>query len=145
MKNITVVSIYAAALAVVIGLTACGKDQTSPEPSVALSVKLSSFTTVGYDYEPGDFKYKFELSQAQQKEYLTLLQAGRWFDPGELPARGYTPVLDAANSEGWYLTVGYWDEENTIIGLFNNDESERYFYFAPIEVQADARKFRERL
>ena len=145
MKRSIVAIVCAAVLTAILGLSACG--QSLPAPSVTLPVTLASFTAVKYDYDLdlGDFKYKFELSKAQQGEFQRLLQADKWFDPGALPGRGYTSVIDAVNGAGWYLTVGYWDEQNTIIALFSDDQTEKTFYFAPFEVQEKAGEFRDKL
>ncbi|HWP52158.1 MAG TPA: hypothetical protein VN626_10730 [Clostridia bacterium] len=145
MKRSTTAMFCAAVLMAIINLAACGQVQSLPKPAVELPADLSSFTTVKYDYnyDTGAYKYEFELSKSQQESYLKLLQADKWVDPGELPGRGYTPILDAVNGAGWNLTVGYWDEEHTIIGVFNDDQTEKIFYFAPIEVQKDAMAFKE--
>lgn len=145
MKKRIAAFMGAAVLMVVISLTACGRSL--PEPAVVLPVKLASFNYVKYDYdmELGDYQHQFKLSKAQQTEFQRLLQADRWFDPGELPGRGYTSVIDADNDEGWGLTIGYWDEAYTLIALYNEDQPEKTFYFAPFEVQEAAEKFRDTL
>ncbi|WMJ84313.1 hypothetical protein ACS3UN_07830 [Oscillospiraceae bacterium LTW-04] len=133
--------------AAIVILPACGKEQTLPEPAVDLPVALSSFDGVkfNYDFELGDYEHDFELSKTQQVDFQMLLQADKWFDPGELPGRGYTSILDADNSMGWNLTVGYWDEENTIIALSCDNQTEKVFYFAPFTVQENAKEFCEKL
>lgn len=132
------------AVAIVV-LVAC--SQGLPKPGVDLPVELASFNTAKYDYNPdlGDFKYSTVLSEAQRTEFQKLLQADRWTDPRELPGRGYTSVIDAVNDVGWNLTIGYWDEEHTIIALFNDDQTQKLFYFAPFEVQEKARDFQKKL
>ena len=146
MKKAVLIAI--AALAVLLGLTAC--RQKPPEPAVPLPVALSSFTHVKLDYDMdlGDYRYAFDLTQAQQDEFIRLLQADKWFDRGELPGRGYLPVVDAYGDQAWSLVVGYWDEEYTIIGLIDlsdEDRTRKIFYFAPFEVQENAKAFREKL
>lgn len=133
--------------AAIVSLTACSKGNKLPEPAVELPTALSSFDVVKYDYDfnLGEYEHQFKLSQTQQTELQMLLQADKWFDPGELPGRGYTPVLDCFNGEGWILTVGYWDDEDTIIALFNDDQTEKIFYFAPISVLKKTVEFRETL
>lgn len=145
MKKRIAAFIGMAVLMTVTGLTACG--QSLPEPAVSLPVKLASFNHVKYDYDMklGDYQYQFKLSKVQQAEFQRLLQADKWFDPGELPGRGYTSVIDATNGEGWGLTIGYWDEIHTLIALSSDDQAEKTFYFAPFEVQETAEKFRNKL
>ncbi len=147
MKKSVVVFIGALLLLAVAGLVACGQSQNLPEPAVDLPVALGSFTQVKYGYDPdlGDYQYQFKLTNTQQIEFQKLLQADQWFDPGELPGRGYTPVIDADDGQGWNLTVGYWDEAHTLIGLYSDDQDEKIFYFAPFEVQEAAGKFRDKL
>lgn len=146
MKKTVLIGI--AALAVVLGLTAC--RQKLPGSAVSLPVELSSFTRVKLDYDMdlGDYRYTFDLTQAQQAEFMRLLQADKWFDPGELPGRDYLPVIDAYGGQDWSLVVGYWDEDYTIIGLIDlsdEDRAQKIFYFAPFEVQENAKAFGEKL
>lgn len=147
MKKSVAAFIGMAVLAAVVGLTACGQGQSLPEPAVALPVKLAAFNHVKYDYDMdlGDYLYKFDLTQAQQTEFIRLLQADQWIDRGELPGRCYTTIIDADDGQGWHLVVGYWDEAYTVIGLFDDALTQKIFYFAPFEVQEDAEKFRNTL
>ncbi len=147
MKSPAIAVVGMAVLMMAAALTGCSQSQRLPEPAVELPAALGSFTRVKCDYNPdiGDYQYKFELSEAQQIEFQRLLQADRWFDPGELPGRGHTSVLDADNGQDWNLTVGYWDDTYTIIALNNADQTQKILYFAPFEVQKAAVTFRDKL
>ncbi len=147
MKKSSLGFISVIVIAAILSLAACGRGQNLPEPAVKLPVELSSFDVVKYDYDidVGDYQHQFKLSKEQRAEFQMLLQADKWFDPGELPGRDYTSVLDAVNGKGWNLTVGYWDEENTIIALFNDDQTEKIFSFAPASVQEKVMEFRKSL
>lgn len=147
MKKSSLGFISVIVIAAILSLTACGRGQSLPEPVVKLPVELSSFDVAKYDYDfdLGDYQRQVKLSKAQRAEFQMLLQPDKWFDPGELPGRDYTSVLDAVNGKGWNLTVGYWDEKNTIIALFNDDQTEKIFYFAPASVQEKVMEFRKSL
>ena len=114
---------------------------------VGKEINLPSFVTVGYDKdEPGDLGNLFSLTPAQQKEFHTMLEFEQWAPALDLPARGYTIVLTALDDGDQMMNVGIWDDQNSIIGLTNDNPAMGMdFYLAPISVSQNVAKFKETL
>lgn len=132
-------------LLLALGITACkkGEDSSHPEPAV----DLTDFTAVGYDFEPGDFKYQFELTKEQKAEFGAMMQPETWAAAAqeELPEYGLNCVLSAKSSTA-FLYVTPWGEGNTAIIKIvpidaAGDGSDSVFYFAPPEVGDAAAEF----
>lgn len=143
--------IYISMMLVVFIVSACSKEwsKSLPEPPVDLHVALSVFNTVRYDNDDElgteNYRYLVHLSKAQKEEFLQLLQTDSWITPQNFEPRGYATVINAVGDQGWNLTVGYWDETQTLIALSNIEQNVKMFYFAPFEVQQDIKVFRDGL
>lgn len=107
---------------------------------------LAPFTVAGYDYEPGDFSHQFTLTDAQQAEFNKLLRASEWEEITDIPQHGFTEFLRAINTDGYYMAVGEWYEENSFVKISDNPNyDESTLYLAPRAVVEDAKLFLEQL
>lgn len=107
-------------------------------------IVTSGFTIVGYDDQPGDFKYKIDLTEEQQEEFQEFLEVGKWLPlaPENRPEHGLNCVLQALHNDR-ILFIFEFDSQNSIIKI-DIDGSART-YWAPSQVAAESKSFMERL
>lgn len=107
---------------------------------------LAPFTVAGYDYEPGDFSHQFTLTDTQQAQLEKLLRPDEWEVITERPEHGFTEYLRAINTDGYYMAIGEWYEENSFVKISDNPNyDESTLYLAPRTVVEDAKALIEQL